>query len=542
MPVTARLVRERRAAAERLRRQLSNIDGTSEHPYFRSLARELGHYEKVVTRRQFQAACSGARLILVGDYHALSSCSDYAAELLGRLHTRRRPFGLGVEFVFARQQPILDRRQRGEIGDEEFLHRIHYREEWGYPWEGLRNLLDTARSLEIPVHALDTPPRRGARSLRRRDGHAARRIGTILDQDPKRRLLVLFGETHMAQSHLPAALRRLRPEFAEEGRLVRVFQNPDRIHWARVTEHASLIPPVRISSDTYAVFHTGPLEKYEAYRHVLEVWSQDHPDDDDLDRTPAVHHVVDSIATWLGLDPHRYVLQHHAGWMEDLGDAYPEVYAGPAAVRWLRRLSIENGRTPAEIREAKRRLEVWGVYYEPRANAIFLERYRAGRVAAACARFLRTAFTGRLFLRESRFSDDPVWRTYGAAYTEALAFLCARLIDPAMDLRQVEIDDGLAIHGKLTASATRWLSRHREFENGRDHKLDPTLQSALRRSRTLRRRLAIELGRRLGSRLYERVQQARLSRRQVRNLFTATLCPEDALQRVLRILRARSAS
>ena len=43
MPVTARLVRERRAAAERLRRQLSRIDGTREHPYFRSLARELEH-------------------------------------------------------------------------------------------------------------------------------------------------------------------------------------------------------------------------------------------------------------------------------------------------------------------------------------------------------------------------------------------------------------------------------------------------------------------------------------------------------------------
>ena len=120
MPVTARLVRERRAAAERLRRQLSNIDGTSEHPYFRSLARELGHYEEAVTSRRFHAACSGARLILVGDYHALPGCSDYAADLLQRLHVSRRPFGLGVEFVFARQQPILDRRQRGEIEDEEF--------------------------------------------------------------------------------------------------------------------------------------------------------------------------------------------------------------------------------------------------------------------------------------------------------------------------------------------------------------------------------------------------------------------------------------
>ena len=79
MPVTARLVRERRAAAERLRQQLSTIDGTREHPYFHSLGRELRRYEEAVTERQFFATCASARLILVGDYHALSACSDFAA-------------------------------------------------------------------------------------------------------------------------------------------------------------------------------------------------------------------------------------------------------------------------------------------------------------------------------------------------------------------------------------------------------------------------------------------------------------------------------
>jgi uncharacterized iron-regulated protein len=69
----------------------------------------------------------------------------------------RRGVVLGVEFVYTRQQAILDRRQEGAIDDRTFLRRIHYREEWGYPWDGFRDLLDRARALAVPVVALDRP-------------------------------------------------------------------------------------------------------------------------------------------------------------------------------------------------------------------------------------------------------------------------------------------------------------------------------------------------------------------------------------------------
>ncbi|NIR59696.1 MAG: ChaN family lipoprotein, partial [Gammaproteobacteria bacterium] len=83
---------------------------------------------------------------------------------------------LGIEFVYTRQQDLLDRRQAGELDDDTLLRRLHYREEWGYPWDGYRDLLDTARRLGVRVLALDVGPRQGFDGLRRRDEHAARRI------------------------------------------------------------------------------------------------------------------------------------------------------------------------------------------------------------------------------------------------------------------------------------------------------------------------------------------------------------------------------
>jgi hypothetical protein len=47
----------------------------------------------------------------------------------------RAHVALGVEFVFTRQQEILQLRQADAIDDASFLRRIHYRDEWGYPWE-----------------------------------------------------------------------------------------------------------------------------------------------------------------------------------------------------------------------------------------------------------------------------------------------------------------------------------------------------------------------------------------------------------------------
>lgn len=520
------IVGRQKRAAERLRREVMGADGSLSHPYFRSFHRQLRGYRQALGDADLVAAAALADIVYVGDFHADPRQQRFAAELLGGMSRRVPRLALGVEFVYTRQQRWLDARQAGTLSDREFLRRIHYREEWGYPWEGYRALLDRARELELPVHALDAPPRGGFDGLGRRDEHAARRIVSILEHGPETRLLVLFGESHLARGHLPRRTKRSLKRAGLERREIVIFQDPDPIYWQRVAEGAPLKATLRVDDSTYAVLRAGPLEKYETYRQVLERWRGDQPPGEESDLTPAVHHVIDVLLGWIGIRAPRRRVRHRAGWSEDLVDAFPEVYGGIDATELLGPILAEHDRSAQEIREARGRLRRRGALYDSRSNTLFLRRYLPGAAAGEASRFLRAALTGRLFIASEDFAGDPAASAYGAAYTEALAYLGSRLVDPT------------GAYGKIPeAPSGGWIEAHREFERSRRVRPPRELLSALRRSRPLRRRLARDLGSRLGRALFTAVRQGRLDQRRLRRLFTRPLEQETAARQVIRLLR-----
>lgn len=535
-----RLVARQRSAAERLRRELARADGTLGHPYFRDLRRETARTPTPIPIEELLESCAGSDLVYLGDFHALRDSQRFALRLLESLAPRPRATVLGVEFVYTRQQRLLDLRQRGDLDDEAFLRRIHYEEEWGWPWEGYRALLDAARELGVPVVALDRAPRGGVARIAKRDDHAARRIVASLLDRPGSRMLVLFGESHVAAGHLP---KRVRSHAARHGiapRESRVFQDPDRAYWSFVSAGAAVPDAVAFGDGAYGVFHAAPLAKYEAYRQILDRWKGDVPADEDVDLTPSVHHLIDALRGWLGLS--RSVrLRHRAGWVEELADAYPEVYGGAEALRLIGPILREHGRSEEEIGEARERLADRGVFFESRSNTIFVERYAPGRTAGEAARFLRTALTGRLF-QGAEFSDaDPADRAYGAAYNEALAYLGARLIDPGSEVVARDERRVLAAAAAQGADDARarldWIEAHRRFEAS-GAGLPPTaLTAPLRASRALRRTLARDLGHRLGQAWFEAVAAGRLPTSALRRIFSAPLDPPRARRVVVHWLR-----
>jgi len=351
-PWDAVLARQR-AAAERLRREVLGADGSLEHPYFRDLRRQQKAYERSATLPELFEACSRSDLVYIGDFHASAAYQEFAARVLEEMARRAPRVALGVEFIYTRQQRQLDRRQQGLIGDATFLRRIHYLEEWGYPWAGFGTLLDRARDLGLTVHALDVPPRGGFAGLARRDEHAARRIVSILEVEPATRLIVVYGESHLSRNHIP---RRVQAHLARRGMSrtsTTVFQDPDTLYWKLVSIGDPLPEAVRLSPGAYAVFHGSPLSKYESYRQVLERWRGDVPPDGDVDLTPAVHHLIGVLLGWLGIRSDRFRVRHRAGWSDDLPDAFPEVYSGSEALQILASILEEHRRTPEEIAEAE---------------------------------------------------------------------------------------------------------------------------------------------------------------------------------------------
>jgi len=527
-----KLIERQNQAAERLRRELMGSDGSLDRPYFRSFERISRDYAVPVTLAELYATASRAGILYVGDFHAVPAYQRFAADLLERAARHTRRMALGVEFVYTRQQRLLDRRQAGEITDDEFLRRIHYDEEWGYPWEGYRNLLDRARSSGVEVFALDAPPRGGLSTLAQRDDHAARRIAALLADRPDTGLVVLFGETHLTPDHLPRRVRRRLARAGLEREEVVVLQSPDGLYWKALSREDSLPQAVRIDERTFATLQTAPLHKYEAYRQVLERWEADVPAEEEVDLTPAVHHLIEVLLRWIGIRATRRRLRHRAGWTDELIDVFPEVYSGRQASELLEPVLADHRRTADELDEARRMLARRGAFYESRSNTLFLRCYLPGAAAGESARFLRAALTGRLFIASEDFSADPLAAAYGAAYNEALAYLGSRLVDPTTECFESDIDESGADDG-----CEAWLEAHRNFEASNRRRPPDHLSERIQQSRSLRRAVARHLGRRVGAILFEHVQAGALKESQLRRLFTRRLAPDSLVRLVLRWLR-----
>jgi hypothetical protein len=263
-------------------------------------------------------------------------------------------------------------------------------------------------------------------------------------------------------------------------------------------------------------------------------------------RRDPVHHLIGVLLGWLGIRARRCRIRYEGGWSEDLVDAFPEVYTGPDAVDLLVPILEEYGRSAQEVVEARDLLAERGALYDSRSNALFLVRYLPGRAAGEGARFLRAALCGRLYDPPEETGADALARTYGAAYNEALAYLGSRLVDPASDFVGVEeARPGAPTMGPTqparavpeTAERAQWREAHRRFETTGQIDLPRPVTEIIRKSRSVRRELARDLGYRVGRALFGLVQQGRMGQRDLRSLFSRPLPLRRAQRQVLTLLR-----
>src|ERR1700757_1594604 len=208
MASTANL-RSRRSAAQLhalagVEREIRSQDSHGRRKYLREFNQSFRTYEAVLSTDEVQADLRTADVVLIGDYHALPAAQRSAAALLEqRALWGDRPVILGVETIFARDQHILDEWWRREIDEAELRQRIRFDLDWGYDWDPFYELLVSARDNAEALYGLDCMPREDLRKIGARDRHAALKIAEIRERHPNAVVFVLFGESHMAPSHLP---------------------------------------------------------------------------------------------------------------------------------------------------------------------------------------------------------------------------------------------------------------------------------------------------------------------------------------------------
>ncbi len=257
-------------ALEQVQREIHATDPHLRRKYLRDFNSAFRTYDAALTPAELNGLCRSANVLLIGDYHSLPASQNFAADLLRRLSRAGRKLVLGVEFVFAEDQPALDAWSARLIDGPELRRRIRFDTEWGYNWRPFLGLLRAGRDFTERIVALDCVRRSDLSRIVERDRHAAAKLASLRQQHPDAIIVALFGESHLAPNHLPELLRRRRSGDC----IVTVLQNIDPLYWRASGEFPERLHAVRVSHDVVCVFNSTPLEKYESYHTCIQRWRE----------------------------------------------------------------------------------------------------------------------------------------------------------------------------------------------------------------------------------------------------------------------------
>jgi hypothetical protein len=455
--VGLRLAAAQMHAVAAVRREIRSRDSADRSKYLREFTQSFRKYDRLLSSEELDKRVGAATILLIGDYHALPASQHFAANLLERV-AQRFPVVLGVEAALSLDQEVLDSWWRREIGEDELQQRLRFDREWGYDWQPFYELLIAAREHGEAVYGLDCMPRDDLRSIRSRDRHAAAKIYEMRQRHPQTKVVVLFGESHMAPQHLPAILRELLPK----KRTLTILQNLDTLYWHAIGEKAAA---VSIADDTVCVFNSSPLEKYESYRLSLERWNA--AVDEPPDFAPAVYNLIFALARCLGF---RLDSPNNGTQPKFLADSLPEVVAvdessrdvfGPAK---LAAELVGPGAVRAHLQQVRSalatRLEENGCVYIAAANRFFIREFRLNHVAAEAARFLHHAC-----------GSSTSQNCSEAKLENALAHFGSRLLCPGT---VTDVNDSLGdplyrayLEGRVTKASIRrmFLRRREDLDN-----------------------------------------------------------------------------
>lgn len=95
------------------------------------------------------------RVICIGENHTEYSHHIMQFDIIKRLHESGRKLIIGMEMFQRPFQDYLDRYIDGELDEKEFLERTEYFKRWAYNYNLYRDILNFARSEQIPVKALN---------------------------------------------------------------------------------------------------------------------------------------------------------------------------------------------------------------------------------------------------------------------------------------------------------------------------------------------------------------------------------------------------
>ncbi len=516
-------------AVKHLKKIIFGSDPNSRKKYIKDFTEEFSSFKKVSSFDDLVVNSYKADLIYIGDYHALKECQFFEAEFIKKIAKKTKQAILCLEMVYSRNQPLLNAWMRGEITEEEFLRRIRYDAEWGYEWEGFRGLFTTAMEFGISVFGIDSGPRGGFKYINKRDAFAAEKIVQLFQSFPDAKIFVIFGESHLAKNHLPRKVKERLKKANLEKREIVIVQNIDALYWERMRKGLEYADVVEVSPGRYCVFNSSLIAKYESYRQTLERWKNF--DDEDVDLTPTLYNMIDTILKFLEIDKFSYVLKKDDGYKEYLVDVFPEVYSG-SEKDFVKNLLLAKKYPKKEIDTIKDHIAKNGSCFVPGLNAIIIGKLDVRHGGEEAAHFINKALKGEIGLRE----EKPLLqfdRFYGAVIEEAIAFFGSKLIDPSRNhffetefyqlygKKREEIERKSEYSYDEYSEIIHFILLHKRFEREYEQFKDvpPEILAGIKSDNRKFTILTHELGYFLGQQIFDAYQNGGIEKEEIQELF-----------------------
>lgn len=234
-----------------------------------------------------------AEIILLGDFHALQQSQKAHLRILNEFSGTPK-MCLAVECIESRHQVFLDQYLAGEISEREFLKAIEWKKSWGFPWENFRPLFRWAQKNKVSMVALNKLiQKRSSQTLIQRDRHAARVLDAYFKKNKPEKIILIYGDLHLAEAHLPFQLKKTS---LANLKAVSVLQNSEDIYFQMLEKQLEdQFDIIQLKSDVYCLQIVPPWVKWQNYLLFIEE-QFDKSLDEDLDLTDIVAQYMVLIA------------------------------------------------------------------------------------------------------------------------------------------------------------------------------------------------------------------------------------------------------
>lgn len=285
--------------------------------YQREYEKEFRKSWKVSSREALLEAIEKARIIWMGDFHALQQSQKAQLRVLKAAAHKDR-WMIGMECIEARHQKALDSYMAGKMSERDFLKAIEWKRNWGFPWDHYRPIFRWAQKNKIRVFGLNLKTRdRAAKALKERDRFSGQKILEIARKFPQKKLFVIYGDLHLAPRHLPQIVKKE----ISENKFLYLYQNSERIYFQllkKEIEHQ--VDVVKLSANSFCLLSVPPWVKWQNYLLYLES-HYDRGVDEELDLMDYVAGYMKVIGHDLGIPvktDHFSVLtaSDRAGWQK----------------------------------------------------------------------------------------------------------------------------------------------------------------------------------------------------------------------------------